>query len=532
MRALRANMCDPAFMEKIIRALPKLREEDGFQDDEELNRILTNAFIETEASNLSSNAELRALNKRRMIRAGILSARLKSGRDCFYIQRALEGTEHEKEWPASTEKSLKESVAVGMEYMKFEYGNDWIYASDALEQNDKISRHIVGTDGGPSDPTVAGEEEEPKLKRMKYDPRSLFDDTDEDSEDLPNPGEGNSGVMVKQAQINDTDDNGEELPILDVKTVKSPSEPNVFNPGDSNNKATVKKVQSNDRGDEDDILLNPNDSIDEGMAKLVQIDDSDEDGDGSNDGSESGLEVADFGETDNTEKDEKESMDGRGTNEEGTKEDELEGPTNGGIERSSSEQELDEINDTDDNGEELLILDVRTVKCSTEPNVFNSVDSNNKKMRAKQVQIDDSDEDGDGCNDGSGLGSEATDFVQTDITWGEREEEEKESSVKTGTNEEGMEGMERSTSEQELDEINGGLQSADERGETFLICHSYKKEENLYNRLVKYGRIVNINNEDGSELADLNNIPGTVVVEFEKRPNSNKRMIKNRRSRN
>ena len=153
-------------------------------------------------------------------------------------------------------------------------------------------------------------------------------------------------------------------------------------------------------------------------------------------------------------------------------------------------------------------------------------------MRAKHVQIDDSDEDGDGCNDGIGLGSEVTDFVQTDITWGEREEEEKESSVETGTNEEGMEGMERSASEWELDEINGRLQSADERGETFLICHSYKKEENLYNRLVKYGRIVNINNEDGSELADLNNIPGTVVVEFEKRPNAKKRMIKNRRSRN
>ena len=145
MRALRANMCDPAFMEKIIRVLPKLREDDGFQDDKELNRILTKAFIDIEASNLSSNAELRALNKRRMIQAGILSARLKSGRDCFYIQRALEGTEHEEEWPASSEESLKESVAAGMESMKFEYGADWIYASDLLEQKDKISRPIVGT---------------------------------------------------------------------------------------------------------------------------------------------------------------------------------------------------------------------------------------------------------------------------------------------------------------------------------------------------------------------------------------------------
>ena len=103
------------------------------------------------------------------------------------------------------------------------------------------------------------------------------------------------------------------------------------------------------------------------------------------------------------------------------------------------------------------------------------------------------------------------------------EEDEEDSTDGKETNEEGKREDEledfttnNDANEKNEEEINEGLQCAEERGETYLICHSYKKEENLYNKLARYGRIVNINNEDGSEFKDPENLPNTVIVEFEK----------------
>ena len=74
-------MCDadaafisPAFMRKIENALLKFLNNEDIKDGLELNLELTQMFIETEISKASSNAKLRALSRRRMIRAGILCA--------------------------------------------------------------------------------------------------------------------------------------------------------------------------------------------------------------------------------------------------------------------------------------------------------------------------------------------------------------------------------------------------------------------------------------------------------------------------
>ena len=60
-----------------------------------------------------------------------------------------------------------------------------------------------------------------------------------------------------------------------------------------------------------------------------------------------------------------------------------------------------------------------------------------------------------------------------------------------------------------------GLSGVDKRGGAFVIKHGYKSEEKLYNHLVRFGRVIDIVNEDGSEIEDPENLPQTVVVEFE-----------------
>ena len=60
-----------------------------------------------------------------------------------------------------------------------------------------------------------------------------------------------------------------------------------------------------------------------------------------------------------------------------------------------------------------------------------------------------------------------------------------------------------------------GLSGVDKRGGAFVINHGYKSEEKLYNHLVRFGKVIDIVNEDGSEIEDPENLPQTVVVEFE-----------------
>ena len=64
-----------------------------------------------------------------------------------------------------------------------------------------------------------------------------------------------------------------------------------------------------------------------------------------------------------------------------------------------------------------------------------------------------------------------------------------------------------------------GLCGVDKRGGAFVINHGYKSEEKLYNHLVRYGKVFDIVNEDGSEIEDPENLPQTVVVEFENTEN-------------
>ena len=64
-----------------------------------------------------------------------------------------------------------------------------------------------------------------------------------------------------------------------------------------------------------------------------------------------------------------------------------------------------------------------------------------------------------------------------------------------------------------------GLSGVDNIGGAFVIKHGYKSEEKLYNHLVRFGKVIDIVNEDGSEIEDPENLPKTVVVEFEKAEN-------------
>ena len=64
-----------------------------------------------------------------------------------------------------------------------------------------------------------------------------------------------------------------------------------------------------------------------------------------------------------------------------------------------------------------------------------------------------------------------------------------------------------------------GLSGVDKRGGAFVINHGYKSEEKLYNHLVRFGKVIDIVNEDGSEIEDPENLPQTVVVEFENADN-------------
>ena len=86
----------------------------------------------------------------------------------------------------------------------------------------------------------------------------------------------------------------------------------------------------------------------------------------------------------------------------------------------------------------------------------------------------------------------------------------------TGTNETADEHIEYQLSERPEVE---GLCGVDKRGGAFVINHGYKTEEKLYNHLVRYGKVLDIVNEDGSEIEDPDNLPQTVVVEFENAEN-------------
>ena len=70
-----------------------------------------------------------------------------------------------------------------------------------------------------------------------------------------------------------------------------------------------------------------------------------------------------------------------------------------------------------------------------------------------------------------------------------------------------------------------GLCGVDKREGVFIFHHGYKSEEKLYNHLVRFGKVVNMANEDGSEFEDPGNLPPIVVVEFERAENEKRDII-------
>ena len=139
-------MCDRVFLRKIENALPIFRAGSGFRDlppatldyyeDAELNAGLRQSFVETE---VMRTAGLQAHNHRRRIQAGILWARLKSGRDTFHLRNSLERTTHEEEERATTEEQLKRYVKFGLEKCNLFYGIDWVFPVD-IDQGEPMPK--------------------------------------------------------------------------------------------------------------------------------------------------------------------------------------------------------------------------------------------------------------------------------------------------------------------------------------------------------------------------------------------------------
>ena len=129
-------MCDQDFMNKIANALPKFRDNGEFFDDTELNLGLKEDFIRTELSKVSTNAAIKSFNLRRRIRAGILWARLRSGRDSFHLRNALDRTKDEEELTETTEEKIKCCVKYGLEKCNKIYGTDWVFPDDIDQTKD------------------------------------------------------------------------------------------------------------------------------------------------------------------------------------------------------------------------------------------------------------------------------------------------------------------------------------------------------------------------------------------------------------
>ena len=130
-------MCDQDFMNKIANALPKFRDNGEFFDDTELNLGLKEDFIRTELSKASTNAAIKSFNLRRRIRAGILWARLRSGRDSFHLRNALDRTKDEEELTeTTTEEKIKCCVKYGLEKCNKIYGTDWVFPDDIDQTKD------------------------------------------------------------------------------------------------------------------------------------------------------------------------------------------------------------------------------------------------------------------------------------------------------------------------------------------------------------------------------------------------------------
>ena len=129
-------MCDQDFMNNIANALPKFRDNGEFFDDTELNLGLKEDFIRTELSKASTNAAIKSFNLRRRIRAGILWARLRSGRDSFHLRNALDRTKDEEELTETTEEKIKCCVKYGLEKCNKIYGIDWVFSDDIDQTKD------------------------------------------------------------------------------------------------------------------------------------------------------------------------------------------------------------------------------------------------------------------------------------------------------------------------------------------------------------------------------------------------------------
>ena len=286
-------MCDQDFMRKIGNALPIFRAGSGSRDlppatldyvaDLDLNAGLTKSLVESEVMRVSSNAEFRAHNRRRLIQVGTLWARLSSGRDTSHLRKALDRTTHEEEWSVTTEEKLKESVKFGLEKCNLFYGRDWVFQADINQgepmakrpktemalseehgdgsndpkpETDKttdkpdLGESMTKTTDKPEDDMVPKEATDGEVT---YDIRNIFSDSEDDDDELYNP------------ERNDADgDDGQEqkdgLTKPGTETTKNELNHVAVHDNDPNDGA-----DGDDSEDDDDELYNPerNDADDE-----------------------------------------------------------------------------------------------------------------------------------------------------------------------------------------------------------------------------------------------------------------------------
>ena len=286
-------MCDQDFMRKIGNALPIFRAGSGSRDlppatldyvaDLDLNAGLTKSLVESEVMRVSSNAEFRAHNRRRLIQVGTLWARLSSGRDTSHLRKALDRTTHEEEWSVTTEEKLKESVKFGLEKCNLFYGRDWVFQADINQgepmakrpktemalseehgdgsndpkpETDKttdkpdLGESMTKTTDKPEDDMVPKEATDGEVT---YDIRNIFFDSEDDDDELYNP------------ERNDADgDDGQEqkdgLTKPGTETTKNELNHVAVHDNDPNDGA-----DGDDSEDDDDELYNPerNDADDE-----------------------------------------------------------------------------------------------------------------------------------------------------------------------------------------------------------------------------------------------------------------------------
>ena len=178
-------MCDQDFMNKIANALPKFRDNGEFFDDTELNLGLKEDFIRTELSKVSTNAAIKSFNLRRRIRAGILWARLRSGRDSFHLRNALDRTKDEEELTETTEEKIKCCVKYGLEKCNKIYGTDWVFPDDIDQTKDG----------------------EPLIKRPRIEPAMLDHEMQglKSGDGVPGPLDGIRDIF-DDARTNDSDE--------------------------------------------------------------------------------------------------------------------------------------------------------------------------------------------------------------------------------------------------------------------------------------------------------------------------------------